>query len=374
MERAAVSTRFGPLPANDSELNGDYLQVLVRLALNTGNPRFLEWARRIGDAYVNEVLPGHFGLPSMKWDFEKYTGDGRLRLRDHGNELVVGLTLLYALEETWGSPRAVQYRSAVQTMLDRILVSSNPDGLLYNMVQAETLVPVDSMLSDNWGYVYGAVYTFYQATGEIRYRDAVRRVLANLPKYRNHDWERGSFDGYADAIESALYLVNREPVPQALDWIESETRVMLDMQKPSGLIEHWYGEGNFNRTLLLYADLQSQGCRPDPWEPGVRIGAVRSGERLFLHVGAPENWKGRIRFDFPRHRRIHQLPKNFVRLNEFPEWYTVDGNTLYALHSDRGENVLLGAELIQGVRLEPGLWTVEPYGKPPYGHLNQRKN
>ena len=56
------------------------------------------------------------------------------------------------------------------------------------------------------------------------------RVLGNLPKYRRYVWEPrnlpelplGSFDGYADAIESAIYLVNREPVPEALDWIESE--------------------------------------------------------------------------------------------------------------------------------------------------------
>jgi len=45
----------------------------------------------------------------------------------------------------------------------------------------------------------------------------------------------------------------REPVPEGLDWIESEIRVMAAMQKPSGFIEHWYGEGNFNRTALLYA-------------------------------------------------------------------------------------------------------------------------
>ena len=51
----------------------------------------------IADAYVEEVLPGNFGVPSTKWDFAAHTGEPQLRLRDHGNELVVGLTLLYAL-------------------------------------------------------------------------------------------------------------------------------------------------------------------------------------------------------------------------------------------------------------------------------------
>ncbi len=50
--------------------------------------------------------------------------------------------------------------------------------MLYNQVDAKTLAPINRGLSDNWGYVYGAVYTFYQVTGEVKYRDAVRKVLA----------------------------------------------------------------------------------------------------------------------------------------------------------------------------------------------------
>ncbi|MBI3698424.1 MAG: hypothetical protein HY238_26740 [Acidobacteria bacterium] len=368
MQHAPVRSRFGNLPASDAELNGDFLQTLARLAAMTGDRRFLDWARRIGDAYFEEVLPGNHGVPSSNWDFEKHTGDGRLRLRDHGNEMVVGLSLLYALEQYHQTPRAARYRPMVARMLDRILESANPDGLLYNTIDAATLKPLDAGLSDNWGYVYGAVYTFYQCTGEIKYRDAVRRVLANLPKYRNYDWERGSFDGYADSIESALYLVAREPVPQALDWIESEIQVMAAMQKPSGFIEHWYGEGNFNRTLLLYIYYKSQGTRPDRWVPGLRVGAVRRGERLYLSLETPAGWKGKIQFDFARHRRVLNYDRNYVRLNEFPEWYTVDENTLYKLRPASGpEQVRLGSELIAGVPLDPGNWTVEAAGKAPYG-------
>jgi hypothetical protein len=368
MQHAPLTTRFGNLPASDSELNGDVLQVLVRLWPMTGDRRFRDWARWIGDAYVDEVLPGSHGVPSRSWDFEAHTGDGRLRLRDHGNEIVVGLTLLYALEEAHESDRAAGYRAAVQRMLDRILESANRDGLLYNEVDAETLTAVDARLSDNWGYVYGAVYTFFQATGIPRYRQAVHHVLQNLPRYRGYDWESGSFDGYADTIESALYLVSREPVPEALEWIESEIRIMESMQKPSGLVEHWYGEGNFNRTLLLYAYLKSQGCRPDPWVPGLRLGATREGERLRLSLVAPEGWEGQIHFDRARHRRVINLDRDYVRLNEFPEWYVVDENTLYRVIPERGETLLrLGSELIAGLSLEPGNWTVEPLGPPPYG-------
>jgi len=134
-------------------------------------------------------------------------------------------------------------------------------------------------------------------TGEERYREAVRRVLRNLPRYRGHDWESGSHDGYADAIESALYLVNREPVPEALDWIETETARLIAFQQADGTIERWYGDGNWARTLLLYAMMKTQGCFLDGWQEGVRLGAVREGERLLVSLEAPAGWKGRLRFD-----------------------------------------------------------------------------
>lgn len=368
MEHAPVASRFGQLPASDAELNGDYLQVLVRLATMTGDPRFLEWARRIGDAYVEDIMPASGGVPGFKWDFQRGTGERRLRLRDHGNEAIVGLGMLFALEHHLGTPRAEKYRPVIQRMLDRVLASANPDGLLYNEVDVDTLRPIDERLSDNWGYVYGAVYSFYQVTGEIRYRDAVRKVLTSLPKYRNHIWEPraglalGSFDGYADAIESAIYLVNREPVAEAFDWIDTEMQVMLAMQRPDGHIEDWYGEGNFNRTALLYAYMKSQGVRPEAWQPGVRVGAVAEGDRLLLHIGSPS--PTRVQFDHARHRRVLRFDKDYVRLNEFPEWFTVSENSLYTLHREgaAGEPLVrLGSELIAGVTLAPGDWVVQPF-------------
>ena len=374
MNRAPVDSRFGKLPASDSELNGDYMQALFRLAPMTAEKHFMDWLRRIGDAYTEEVLPGTYGLPGFKWDFTAHTGDKRLRLRDHGNEIIVGLVQLFLLEKANQTPRAAKYRPIVSRMLDRVLESANPDGLLYNEVDAQTLAPLNKGLSDNWGYVYAAVYAYYQSTGEAKYRDAVRRVLKNLPKYRGHAWEPGrgkpfgSFDGYADSIEGAIYLVNREPVPEALEWIDSEMKVMLAMQRPDGHIEDWYGEGNFNRTALLWAYMKSQGVRPARWTPGVRTGAVRDGDRLHLSLEAPSATK--VLFDFARHRRVLNLDKNYARLNEFPEWYTVDENTLYKLAREGNSQgqVLLGSEMIAGVVLEPGNWTIEPAGKAPYAN------
>ena len=373
---APIGSRFGALPAADAETNGDYLQALVRIAAMTGDRRFLDWARRIGDAYIEEVLPASGGVPGYVWDFQNHSGERRLRLRDHGNETIVGLGMLFALEHQLGSPRVKTYGPVIQRMLDRVLASANPDGLLYNEVNVDTLAPLDTRLSDNWGYVYGAVYSYYQVTGDTRYRDAVRRVLENLPKYRKYVWEPrsdpalplGSFDGYADAIESAIYLASREPVIEAFDWIDSEMDVMLGMQRPDGHIEDWYGEGNFNRTALLYAYMKSLGVRPERWEKGVQVGAARDGARLLLYLAMPS--PRRIQFDFARHRRVLNLEKNYVRLNEFPEWFTVDENHLYRVRpaaSDTPTRTWLGSELIAGVELAPGDWIVEAVGDPPYG-------
>jgi hypothetical protein len=385
MDHASIESRFGKLPASDSELNGDYLQVLARLGNMTGDQRFVDWARRIADAYLDEVLPGSHDVPSGKWDFSTHTGDQHLRLRDHGNELVVGLVLQFANEQRWKTPRAEQWRPKIARMLDRILESANGDGLLYDDVATDTLKSFTQQLSDNWGYIYGAVYTFYQCTGETKYRDAVVKVLKNLPKYRKYVWEPrpreqqltlGSFDGYADTIESALYLVAREPVPEALDWIESEMQVMLDMQRPDGHIEYWYGEGNFNRTAMLYALMQSRGVRPAHWMPGMQIGAAQDGARLRLRLTLPSGMTDTpVRFDYARHKRVLNLDKNYVRLNEFPEWFVVDENTLYRVHpaaagagagasaTASGDIVRLGSELIAGIPLRPGEWIIEPFDR-----------
>lgn len=353
MKHAPVASDFGPLPDTGAELNGDVLQSLVRLAAMTGDPRHLDWARRIGDAYVREILPRNHGLPGYSWDFSKHEGPDRMRLRDHGNEIVVGLQLLHAFETERGGERASSWRAPLAQMLDRILASANPDGLLYDEIRASDLAPLSEHLSDNWGYVYGAVYTHYMVTGEERYREAVRRVLRALPRYRGHDWENGSQDGYADAIESAIYLVAREPEPEAADWIESETQRLIAFQQQDGTIERWYGDGNWSRTLLLYAMWKTQGTFLDGWQEGVKLGAARDGERLLVSLEAPAAWKGRLRFDHARHRRELNFARNYVRLNEWPEWFTVDENTLYKLTDAAGQETLrLGSELKQGVAVE----------------------
>jgi hypothetical protein len=198
-------------------------------------------------------------------------------------------------------------------------------------------------------------------TGETRYRDAVLRVLRNLPKYHAFDWENGRQDGYADAIESALYLANREPLPEVLDFIESEMpRLLAFHQTPDGPVEGAHPDGNWNRTALLYALYKTQGCYLDEWRDGVQLGAHRIGDRLYVSLESATPWRGKLRFDFARHRRVMNLKRNYVRVNEWPEWYTVDENARYTVRdSDGREQIVIGSDLKAGLDVAgPGRWIV----------------
>ncbi len=54
------------------------------------------------------------------------------------------------------------------------------------------------------------------------------------------------------------------------------------------------------------------------------------------------------------------LQQNLVRLNEFPEWFTVDENMLYPVgRAGTTGEVRLGSELIAGITLNAGTWIVE---------------
>ena len=102
---------------------------------------------------------------------------------------------------------------------------------------------------------------------------------------------------------------------------------------------------------------------------GLGIGAVRSGERLLLRIEPPagkERWEGEIRFDTPRHREIFHLEQNFLRLNELPEWFTVEREANYLLKHAGGKRIeAKGEALAKGMRMTEGDWVVEKAGMGP---------
>jgi uncharacterized protein YyaL (SSP411 family) len=221
---APLETAFGKIPSDNPEVNGDMLQSLSRVFWITGERKYLEWAERLGDYYL-------LGKNHPTKDFKV------LRLRDHGCEIVSGLCELYATASFADPSKKVQYREPLYIMLDRILETGrNEDGLFYNSIDPINGVPVDDNIADNFGYTLNGFYTVYLLDSVEKYREPVIRALEALNgKYRSYSWEGTSQDGYADAIEGALNLYVREPVPSAREWINSEIKVMWGKQQPSGI-------------------------------------------------------------------------------------------------------------------------------------------
>lgn len=333
-------------PGDDIEIHGEMLQTLSRVYWMTGERRYLERALELGDRYL--LGPGH---PTR--------GERPVRLRDHGCEVLSGLCELYVTLRHAEPARAEQYRAPLHEMLDRLLeIGRNEDGLFADQVDPRSgerrLFGPGARATDTFGYTLNGYHAVWLVDGTEAYREAVRTALGALWRgYRSHPWEGSSADGYADAIEGALNLHNREPIASCARWIDSETRVLWSKQRADGLIEGWHGDGNFARTSLMVALWKSQGTSVQPWREDLRLGAARDGARLVLRLRAAEPWRGALLLDRPRHRDFLHLPLDWPRINQFPEWWVAESGRRYRVHGLDGAAVrdLDGAELIAGLPL-----------------------
>jgi hypothetical protein len=257
-----------------------------------------------------------------------------IRLRDHGSEIIGGLSEACILATKEDPRRWESYRLKMRAVLDRVLeVGVNADGLMFNVINPRTGEVTNKGLADTWGYVYNAFLTISLIDNEPRYAEAARRALSNLDKYHDYDWENGSADGYADSIESAINLFNRLPVEPAFAWADRAIDFIFGKQHDDGIIEGWHGDGNSARTAIMYALWKTQGITAAPWRDDLRLGAVRAADGSVQVVLAAEwPWSGRLRFDRPRHRDRLHLPFDYPRINQFPEWFTASAAATYDLH------------------------------------------
>jgi hypothetical protein len=348
---AKVDTPYGKIPSRNIEVNGEMLQSLSRIYWMTGDKKYLNWAIILGDYYL---LGDHHPTKNLK----------SLRLRDHGCEITDGLAELYVTVSVARPDKAKAYRAPMHAMFDRILeVGTNEHGMMYDTMNPKT-GSHSRGLCDTWGYNYNGIYAVYLVDKTTKYRDAVRKVLSNLnPHYKNHPW-RGA-DSYADSIEGAICLFNRERIATVEDWLDSEIKDMWRPQRPDGVVEGWHGDGNSARTSIMYALLKTQGLHLRPWRKDVRIGAVMlgkdKGRKLCISLIAGEAWSGKIIFDRPRHKVQMRLPIDYPRINQFPEWFapgaktrwTVSGMAADAQKSFTGEQLQTGIsiELKGGVEM-----------------------
>ncbi len=378
---APYRTSRGMLPAQTTEINGNMLQVLTRLYFRTGNAAYRDQVLAIADFYFLDMLPTTQYLPVDKWDTATQKPlNTRFVLSDHGNEIVGGLSEAFVLASHVRPDKAEAYKPAFVKMIDRLLeVGRTPDGVWHHDIDIVTGTPIANRHAHCWGYMFNAVYTAYMTTGEARFREAVERAIATVVRTPDYLFDETppvawwSADSYSDAIESALVLMNRLPNPALGEQIDVATTKMLDRIRPDGIVEDWHGDGNTIRTALMYMMWKTQGARLEPWDRRTHLGAVRDGGTTTLVVEAEASWSGLVRFDHPRHRDHLHLPINYPRLNEWPEWFTVEHDRRYRVVIGTGAPVdRLGAELVQGipVTLKAGETlriAVTDGGAAPYG-------
>ena len=341
-KHAPVDTPYGKIVSTNVEVNGEMLQALSRIYWMTGDKKYLEWAVRLGDYYL---LDKHHPTRHTRY----------LKLRDHGCEIVSGLCELYATVNFAMPEKKKAYEKPIHEMLDRILeVGRNQHGLFYNAIDPVEGTQKGDGIADTWGYTYNGFYTVYLVDKTEPYRSATIKALSNInDNYRSYNWERGSSDGYADSIESALTLYNRERIESAAQWIDSEIKVMWKKQKTDGVIEGWHGDGNFARTTIMYCLWKTQGVSAHPWREDLVFGAVQEGNTLYLCITAKKDWKGKLVFDIPRHKTFMKLPIDWPRINQFPEWFTVQSETRYSVHdiTTGKKQAYKGKELHEGLKL-----------------------
>ncbi len=344
--RAPVETNYGNIVSTSQEINGDMLQTLCRVYWMTGDDKYLQWAIRLGDYYLLDV-------------HHPTRDESSLRLRDHGCEIVSGLCELYATVRFAMPGKSAAYGKPIHVMLDRILeLGTNEHGLFYNSINPQA-GRHDKDLTDTWGYNLNGFYTVYLIDKTEAYRQAVVKAMSNLYDHYSHPaYKWGGSDDYADSIESAINLYNREPIESAAKWMDGEIRVMWNMQKPDGVIEGWHGDGNFARTTIMYCLWKTRGLTIQPWREDVIFGAVQEGDVLKVTLKAESRWQGKLVFDAPRHQTIMKMPLDWPRINQFPEWFTVKDDNRYMVHdlATNSRASYTAGQLVAGVpvTIEPG--------------------
>jgi len=336
---ANVDTPYGKIPSTNVEVNGEQLQALARLYTMTGDKKYLTWARRLGDYYLED---------------EDYVPS---RLRDHGCEIIGGLGLLLAVESTADPRRARTMLSRLEKMFDEILARGcNEDGIMYN-----TLGAGGGRLSDGWGYNYVGYLCYDMVAEQPKYQGHIEQTLRNLakPQYKSYPWEGDSIDGYADSIEGAIYLLNRLPVSEGFAWVDRETgQHVARSHEPLDTARLWGTmklESNGVRTVILHALMHTGGVRAFPWREDLKLGACRLDDGLALVLKSDQNWSGNLVFDIPRHRLFMGFRQDWPRMNTVPEWFTVVPEKEYRIEGlEDGPLQLNGAQLRDGLPVSLG--------------------
>ena len=101
--------------------------------------------------------------------------------------------------------------------------------------------------------------------------------------------------------------------------------------------------------------LEDAGRAPSqPWRADVRFGAVRDGEALCISLAADQPWAGPPGLRSGRGTSsIMHLPLDYPRINQFPEWFTVQAGARYQVSIEEGKTQKrTGDQLAKGIPVE----------------------
>jgi hypothetical protein len=359
-----ISTPRGPIPSEFAEVNGSLLQAMARLSWADPDSRYIEMGRRITALYLDDTLPATGHIPPQRWDFMKQRaiGDADLHLGDHGDEIISGLIEWQRVEIRLNLPEQAAHSRAINRMLDRLLETGRtPTGMWYDGIRFPSGKVLDRTLNDNWGYL-GQAYLNQAANVRIsgdggqetvdRYERAASQMLSSVTDLDFYKWERGDMDGYADTLESAMYLLRYLDSPVAAQWVDEQMAVLYGFQRDSGAVTDENIDGNFIRTVMLYGRWLTRGARIEPWNPGVALGAAQDGACVQMHLHSETAWTGRLLFDTPRHSAVLGLDADYPRLNQWPEWWVAQAGRQYAASLPDGTSTVVdGTALAAGLPL-----------------------
>ena len=340
-------SKFGPLPGGGSEENGNILQACSRLSFTLGRDDYADMVARITDAAIMQMLPANNGLPAMRFDYTKNeVVRAKVKLRDHGSEITPGLAEAFALavarsdDPKW-KERADRWAEPIAHMFETMLVRGKDDrGLLIGAFDPQTFAVIDPAATDNWGYLLNGILLFTQAErkhGKLApaplddLEAKADAVIDAVVQQYGVDWEWGHVDGYADTLESAIYMAAHRPTRAAAlsNWIDDQIENMFSRQTSDGLVTGGYLDGNFIRTALLYAEQKTGGFRVEPWRSDVRVGFARDsadGEAVVV-IMTTQPYTGTLHADRARHQELMKLPWDWPRLNSWPQWFVPSATT-----------------------------------------------
>lgn len=328
-----IDSPAGKLPSRVLEVNGDLLQACSRAAWLTGDDRFAELAFRLGDHYLLHE-------PLLQLD--------KLPLRDHGCEILGGLAEAYVLAAARDPARRERWRAPLHALFDVVLQRGvRADGLLHDWI-APRGDATGKTASDGWGYVLDGVLTVAELDDDDGYRAAVRSCVQRVSTVDCRTLPGlGGADGCADTLEGALNLLQRLPEPATFAWVDREIRRLFELQRPDGVLEAWYGDGNSVRTMWMWVLWKTQGMVVHPWREDVALGTERLADgTLRVSLTADFAWQGVLRCERPRSELVMHLPTDYPRINQWPEWSPIARHDAFTLRVEGGEDrTLVGHEL-----------------------------